>query len=57
MVYAALERNPGRSLTNPEDVANAIAVLSLEDYQWIDGNVIAIDNCKSIVNYIKIIYK
>ncbi len=53
MVHAAVERNPGRRLTTPEDVANAIAALSTEDCQWINGNVIGVDNGESVVDYIK----
>ncbi|MEJ2636915.1 MAG: SDR family oxidoreductase [Calditrichia bacterium] len=53
MVHAAVERNPGRRLTTPEDVANAIAVFSGEDCQWMNGNVIGVDNAESVVDYIK----
>jgi enoyl-[acyl-carrier protein] reductase III len=53
MVHAAVERNPGRRLTTPEDVASAIAALSTEDCQWINGDVIAVDNAESVVDYIK----
>lgn len=53
MVHAAVERNPGRRLTKPEDLANAIAALSTSDCQWINGDVIAVDNGESVVDYIK----
>jgi enoyl-[acyl-carrier protein] reductase III len=53
MVHAAVERNPGRRLTTPEDVANAIAVFSSDDCQWMNGNVIGVDNAESVVDYIK----
>lgn len=53
MVHAAVERNPGRRLTTPEDVANAIAVFSGDDCQWMNGNVIGVDNAESVVDYIK----
>lgn len=53
MVHAAIERNPGRRLTTPEDVANAIAALSSDDCQWINGDVIGVDNGESVVDYIK----
>ncbi len=53
MVHAAVERNPGRRLTTPEDVANAISVFSGEDCQWMNGNVIGVDNAESVVDYIK----
>jgi enoyl-[acyl-carrier protein] reductase III len=53
MVHAAVERNPGRRLTTPEDVANAIAVFATDDCQWMNGNVIGVDNAESVVDYIK----
>ena len=53
MVHAAVERNPGRRLTTPEDVANAISVFAGEDCQWMNGNVIGVDNAESAVDYIK----
>jgi enoyl-[acyl-carrier protein] reductase III len=53
MVHAAVERNPGRRLTTPEDVANAIAALTTDDCQWINGGVIGVDNAESVVDYIK----
>jgi enoyl-[acyl-carrier-protein] reductase (NADH) len=53
MVHAAIERNPGRRLTTPEDVANAITALATDDCQWINGDVIGIDNAESVVDYIK----
>ncbi len=53
MVHAAVERNPGRRLTKPEDVANAISVFAGEDCQWMNGNVIGVDNAESVVDYIK----
>ncbi len=53
MVHAAVERNPGRRLTTPEDVANAIAAFTGEDCQWMNGNVIGVDNAESVVDYVK----
>ena len=53
MVHAAIERNPGRRLTTPQDVANAISALSTKDCQWINGDVIGVDNGESVVDYIK----
>jgi NAD(P)-dependent dehydrogenase (short-subunit alcohol dehydrogenase family) len=53
MVHAAVERNPGRRLTTPEDVASAISVFAGEDCQWMNGNVIGVDNAESVVDYIK----
>jgi enoyl-[acyl-carrier protein] reductase III len=53
MVHAAVERNPGRRLTTPEDVAKAISAFAGEDCQWMNGNVIGVDNAESVVDYIK----
>ncbi|GAB4328906.1 MAG: SDR family oxidoreductase [Calditrichia bacterium] len=53
MIHAAIERNPGRRLTTPEDVANAMAALASPDCQWINGDVIGVDNGESAVDYIK----
>ncbi len=53
MIHAAVERNPGRRLTTPEDVANAIAAFAGDDCQWMNGNVIGVDNAESVVDYIK----
>ncbi len=53
MIHAAIERNPGRRLTTPEDVANAISVFAGDDCQWMNGNVIGVDNAESVVDYIK----
>ncbi|MFZ0389471.1 MAG: SDR family oxidoreductase [Calditrichia bacterium] len=53
MVHAAVERNPGRRLTTPEDVANSIAAFSTMDCQWMNGNVIGVDNAESVVDYVK----
>lgn len=53
MVHAAVERNPGRRLTTPDDVANALSALASEDCQWINGDVISVDNAESVVDYVK----
>ncbi len=53
MVHAAVERNPGRRLTTPDDVANVISLFSGVDAQWMNGNVIGVDNGESVVDYIK----
>ncbi|MFE5109576.1 SDR family oxidoreductase [Streptomyces sp. NPDC056663] len=36
-------RNPHKRLTEPEDVAEAIVLLSMSDSSWLTGNVIGID--------------
>ena len=45
----ALNRNPSRRMTTPEDVARAIVVLSHPDTYWITGNVIGVDGGEDIV--------
>ncbi|WP_250290935.1 SDR family oxidoreductase [Frankia sp. CiP1_Cm_nod1] len=40
---ACLARNPHRRLTRPEDVGEAIVVLSASDSSWVTGNVIGVD--------------
>ncbi|MCJ7465457.1 MAG: SDR family oxidoreductase [Maribacter sp.] len=44
----ALERNPNRRLTKPEDVANAVYLLTLEEAKWITGSVIKVDGGESL---------
>ncbi len=43
MIAHATKRNPHKRLTTPQDVADAIAVLSLPQAQWITGNIIYAD--------------
>ncbi|MFQ5584407.1 MAG: enoyl-ACP reductase [Calditrichia bacterium] len=50
MIEAAQKRNPAGRLTTPEDVANTIAALSTADCQWINGEVIAVDNGESVMD-------
>ena len=45
----AVQRNPHRRLTTPEDVARAIAVLSHPDTYWMTGNVIGVDGGEDVV--------
>jgi NAD(P)-dependent dehydrogenase (short-subunit alcohol dehydrogenase family) len=49
MIKLATERNPGRRLTTPQDVANAVAALSAEGLTWLTGNVIGVDGGEFIV--------
>jgi enoyl-[acyl-carrier-protein] reductase (NADH) len=49
IVKMATERNPGRRLTTPQDVANAIAALSVDGIEWLTGNVISVDGGEFIV--------
>ncbi|MEK8171051.1 SDR family oxidoreductase [Streptomyces sp. M19] len=39
----ALGLNPHGRLTRPEDVAEAVSLLSRSDSSWITGNVIGVD--------------
>ncbi len=43
MKESAIARNPLRRLTTPEDVANTIYLLSLEEAKWINGALIRVD--------------
>jgi len=42
-------KNPSRRLTTPQDVARAVAVLSLPEADWITGNVINVDGGEDII--------
>lgn len=45
----ALERNPHKRLTTPEDVANAAYLLTTDEAKWITGMVIKVDGGESLV--------
>ena len=51
MLKFARSKNPGGRLTTPEDVANAISLLSRPEADWISGNVIGVDGGEYISNY------
>jgi NAD(P)-dependent dehydrogenase (short-subunit alcohol dehydrogenase family) len=53
MMERAVNRNPSGRLTMPEDVANAIALLSQEDSQWISGGIINVDFGESVIDQIE----
>jgi NAD(P)-dependent dehydrogenase (short-subunit alcohol dehydrogenase family) len=42
-------QNPHRRLTVPEDVAEAIVLLSSTDSSWITGNVIGVDGGEALI--------
>ena len=42
------KRNPFKRLTQPEDVANAVYLLSREEARWINGTIIPVDGGESI---------
>lgn len=44
----ALERNPFKQLTTPEDVANVVYLLSLPEAAWINGSILKVDGGESI---------
>lgn len=44
----ALERNPNKRLTRPEDVANAAYLLTTREAEWITGTVIKVDGGESL---------
>jgi NAD(P)-dependent dehydrogenase (short-subunit alcohol dehydrogenase family) len=48
MKAGARLRNPFGRLTTPEDVANVIYLLSLDEAAWINGTVIRVDGGEHI---------
>lgn len=44
----ALQRNPNNRLTTPEDVANAVYLLTTDEAGWITGTVIKVDGGESL---------
>jgi enoyl-[acyl-carrier protein] reductase I len=44
----ALKRNPSGRLTTPEDVANTVYLLSLDEAKWITGTIITVDGGESL---------
>jgi enoyl-[acyl-carrier protein] reductase I len=44
----ALKRNPSGRITTPEDVANTVYLLSLDEAKWITGTVIKADGGESL---------
>lgn len=44
----ALARNPNKRLTSPEDVANAVFLLTMDEAKWITGTVIKVDGGESL---------
>ncbi len=49
MIQIATERNPGGRLTNPEDVAQTLALLVHDEAGWISGNTLGVDGGEDIV--------
>ncbi len=52
MLDIAISKNPQLRATTPEDVAKAIAILSLDEASFISGNVLRVDGGEDIVSYI-----
>lgn len=44
----ALQRNPNGRLTTPQDVANAVYLLTTDEARWITGTVIKVDGGESL---------
>ena len=49
MLEQAQRMNPAGRLTEPNDVARAIAALTVTDADWITGNVIGVDGGENLV--------
>lgn len=49
LVQGAIERNPSKRLTTPEDIANVIALLAQPEADWLTGNVLNVDGGEDIV--------
>lgn len=50
MVDEALKVNPHKRLTLPQDIANAVVMLSLHNSSWMTGNTIKVDGGESLTN-------
>ena len=46
--FNALERNPNKRLTTPEDVANVAYLLTMDEAKWITGTIIKVDGGESL---------
>lgn len=51
MKEVAQLRNPFKRLTKPEDVANVVAMLSMDEAAWINGAIIRADGGERITSY------
>lgn len=45
---AAVKRNPFQRLTKPEDIANVVYLMSLDEANWINGSIIKADGGESL---------
>lgn len=44
----AIKRNPNKRLTLPEDIANAVYLLTTEEAKWITGTILKVDGGESL---------
>lgn len=51
MKAAAKLRNPFKRLTTPDDVANVVAMLSMNEAAWINGTIIRVDGGEHITSF------
>jgi NAD(P)-dependent dehydrogenase (short-subunit alcohol dehydrogenase family) len=49
MMSRTRQRNPMKRLTRPEDVANVVALLSMDEASWINGACLRVDGGEFIV--------
>jgi enoyl-[acyl-carrier protein] reductase III len=49
LIEATEKRNPFGRLTTPEDVANAVYLLSLQEANWINGSIIHVDGGEHLI--------
>ena len=49
IIKHTLKRNPNKRLTTPEDVANAVYLLTKDEAAWITGTVIPVDGGEHLV--------
>ena len=45
----AIKRNPSKRMTAPDDVANAIYLLTLPEAKWITGSIIHVDGGEHLI--------
>lgn len=50
MIELATSKNPGKRLTTPEDVADALVAFSLPHTRWLTGNILGVDGGENIVD-------
>ncbi|MFZ9045918.1 MAG: SDR family oxidoreductase [Cyclobacteriaceae bacterium] len=49
LIETSIKRNPKNRLTTPEDVANAIYLLTLPEADWINGSLIHVDGGEHLI--------